>query len=275
MKELGNQARQFSLNLSPVAILIGAILIGPILIGTAIGFSASESIDRPLTGSAAKRLGAARQMVLVITPEWNSVDGRLSRYERVSGGRTPWRQVGQSIPVVVGKNGLGWAAEFADWRNDPEPVKREGDGRSPAGLFSLGSAFGYAPASELGRLAIDYLQVTKNNECVDDCQSGSYNQLVDGSRHPHRDWQSSEIMRRDDEYYRLGVVINHNLPRPVPCQGSCIFLHIWEGPGIGTVGCTAMAPEPMLEIVKWLDQSRKPVIVQLTEAEKSARRWLP
>lgn len=270
MKDLGNQARQFFVSWSSVAILSGAILSG-----VAIGFSASGSIDRHQSGSAAKRLAAARQLVLVITPAWNSVDGRLSRYERDSGGRSPWRQVGESIPVVVGKNGLGWAAEFADGHNGRDPVKREGDGRSPAGVFSLGSAFGYAPASELGRLAIDYLQVTKNIECVDDCQSGSYNQLVDGSRHLHRDWQSSEIMRRDDDYYRLGVIVNHNLPRPAPCQGSCIFLHIWEGPGIGTVGCTAMAPQPMLEIVKWLDQSRRPVIVQLTEAEKSAWRWLP
>ncbi|MFM8394098.1 MAG: L,D-transpeptidase [Acidobacteriota bacterium] len=177
---------------------------------------------------------------------------------------------------MVGKNGLAWAAELAGpMGKRTDPVKREGDGRSPAGAFTLGTAFGYAPEQVMGRLAIDYLQVTKHHECVDDCQSRSYNQLVDGSRHPDRDWRSSEIMRRDDDFYRLGVVINYNLPKPIPCQGSCIFLHIWEGAGRGTVGCTAMAPEKMLEIVKWLDRARKPVIVQLTSERKNALRWLP
>ncbi|MEY4167385.1 MAG: hypothetical protein RIR52_1209 [Acidobacteriota bacterium] len=221
-----------------------------------------------------ERVASARQMILVVTPGWNSIGGQLSQYERSAGMN--WRRLGGSIPVVVGRNGLAWADEYAGAPGrSGDPIKREGDGRSPAGIFTLGSAFGYEPAAALGRLTIDYLQVTKSWECVDDCKSSFYNQLTDGSQHPGRDWASSEAMRRDDDYYRLGVVINHNFPNPVACRGSCIFLHIWEGPEVGTVGCTAMAPGPMEQILRWLDRSASPVLVQLTETNRRELKWIP
>jgi len=223
-----------------------------------------------------RRLESARQLILVVTPEWGAIEGKLQRYERTEGGSAAWRQYGEALPVVVGKNGLAWAAEFTAKLGDPsDPVKREGDGRSPAGIFTIGPAFGYDPASSHGQLMIDYLQVTKDFECVDDCQSTYYNQLRERSRTPRHDWSSSEVMRRDDDYYRLGVVINHNYPEPVACRGSCIFLHLWEGPGIGTVGCTAMAAHSMVEVVRWLDRARMPVLIQMTETHRRLSSWVP
>ncbi len=50
-------------------------------------------------------------------------------------------------------------------------------------------------------------------------------------------------------------------------DGSCIFLHIWEGPGKGTAGCTAMGSLSMEEVLRWLDGEKRPVLVQLPRAE--------
>jgi len=54
----------------------------------------------------------------------------------------------------------------------------------------------------------------------------------------------------------------------VPGNGSCIFLHIWRGPGQGTAGCTAMPEEILLDTIHWLN-SKAPnaVLVQLPDSE--------
>jgi L,D-peptidoglycan transpeptidase YkuD (ErfK/YbiS/YcfS/YnhG family) len=71
-------------------------------------------------------------------------------------------------------------------------------------------------------------------------------------------------MRRADEAYRWGVVVEHNTGwGREPGAGSCIFLHIWSGPASPTAGCTAMDAGRLLELMHWLDPLRTPVLVQL------------
>ena len=87
-------------------------------------------------------------------------------------------------------------------------------------------------------------------------------------------------MRETGEAYRLGIVVDHNgiagasAEAPVRGGGSCIFLHIWQGVGHGTAGCTAMAPAEIEMLLRWLDPKRKPLLVQLT-AEEFARVMKP
>lgn len=210
------------------------------------------------------------QMIVVTTPDWNTVQGRLQRYERAKSGDA-WRPVGGAIPIVVGKNGMAWGSGVIatdSVRAEGDPVKREGDGRSPAGLFSLGTAFGYA-AAPLAGTKLSYLALTPSIECVDDVDSSRYNRIVDRST-VAPDWKSSEHMRETGESYRWGVVVNHNAianpdgaPRPVRGGGSCIFLHIWKDSGHGTAGCTAMQPADIEALLQWLDPKRTPVLVQL------------
>lgn len=47
----------------------------------------------------------ARQMVLVVTPDWNADHGELHRFARDKDG---WHPVGESRPVTIGKTGAGW-----------------------------------------------------------------------------------------------------------------------------------------------------------------------
>src|SRR4029078_1066192 len=107
---------------------------------------------------------------------------------------------------------------------------------SPAGVFRIPYAFGYAPQSEAGWLRVPYRTLSPTVSGVDDVQSRYYNQVVD-SAEVKQDWDSAEIMRREDGLYRWGAFVAHN-PRNEPGGGSCIFLHVWRGYGSPTAGCT-------------------------------------
>jgi D-alanyl-D-alanine dipeptidase len=210
--------------------------------------------------------------MIVVTTSGNAVEGRLQRYERATPGET-WRPISEPISIVVGKHGLGWgigviATDDPKVRGASDPVKKEGDGRAPAGVFALGTAFGYAP-QPLPGLKMPYLNLTPSIECVDDVGSKYYNHLVDRSS-VAPDWNSSEQMRSAGESYRWGIVVDHNgtvaegnAHPPKPGGGSCIFLHIWRSADMGTVGCTAMPHSELETLLTWLDPARKPLLVQL------------
>lgn len=214
-------------------------------------------------------LAQSRQLLAVTTKDWNTVDGELLLYERAAG--QVWRPIGEKVQVVVGRNGLAWGkglhGDSAGLAKASDPIKKEGDGRSPAGIFSLSSAFGYAPREQATTVKLPYVQATKTLECVDDSQSANYNRVLERGSVARPDWKSSEQMRRGDELYRWGVVVDHNASPPQAGCGSCIFLHIWQGMGKGTAGCTAMNAAMMEEILFWLDPQKKPLIVQLPQAE--------
>lgn len=202
-------------------------------------------------------LHMAQQAIVVITPGWNSVDGTLRRFEKQDG---KWQPVGDQFPIVVGKNGLGWDGIIEPLSAAAQPIKKEGDGRSPAGIFKITELFGFEPSLEAN---MPYRPLTEYIECVDDASSQSYNQIVDLKDVPHPDWNSSEKMRTID-VYKIGAVVDYNSPK-VPGAGSCIFLHIWKGAGHGTAGCTAMEEANVQNLAGWLDEKKHPIIVQFPQ----------
>ncbi len=215
---------------------------------------------------AASPLAHSTQCVVVTTGDWESKGGTLRCLER-SATNGPWRSTGAAFPVVMGRNGLGWGRGLSQPDGLAGPVKREGDGRSPAGIFLLSSAFGYAPASQMTWARLPYVQCTATLRCVDDTNSVLYNTLVDTSSIAHPNWQSAEEMRRPDDLYRLGIFVEHNTQPRVRGGGSCIFLHIWASPQTPTTGCTAMAAERLEQLLQWLRPEAKPVLVQLPQEE--------
>jgi D-alanyl-D-alanine dipeptidase len=70
-------------------------------------------------------------------------------------------------------------------------------------------------------------------------------------------------MRDAGEAYRGGLVIQHNALPARPAGGSCVFMHIWGGPGRGTEGCTAMPEPQIISILGWLKPSANPLLVQM------------
>lgn len=214
-----------------------------------IGSLAQSTSDRALIAKAEK-------LIVVTTPDWNSVTGQLTRYQKSHG---KWKQLGAPVPIVVGKNGMAWDPSFT---TGGASVKREGDGRSPAGVYSISETFGFGPS--LGSEK-NYLMLTPATECVDDVNSSHYAHIVSNEQ-VAKDWNSSEHMR-SIENYRFGAIVPYNMSNTKTGAGSCIFLHIWSGPGKGTAGCTAMPEQNIKDIVSWIQSKGSTVLVQMPAPE--------
>jgi len=205
--------------------------------------------------------GNSTQLIIVTTFDWDATKGSLTVHERSNG---TWIQLGDAVPVVVGRTGLAWGSGLALPLLREGPVKKEGDGKAPAGLFALTEIFGYA--AQPSNMQMPYITATPTVECVDDVASAHYNTIVD-TRDVPKSWTSSENMLRDDDLYREGVVVAHNSNPPVSGRGSCIFLHLWNGPDSTTAGCTAMSGENLAHLTRWLDANRHPLLLQLTQSQ--------
>lgn len=213
---------------------------------------------------------ACRQLLVVTVPDWTSTTGELRRFVREAAGG-PWQACGAALAVSLGRAGLAWGRGLQPPQAGDQ--KGEGDGKAPAGIFAISALFGYAPAdSEFARAArLPYLAASPDLLCVDDPASIHYNRLVDRTT-VAADWASAEEMRRADARYEIGAVLGHNCTPVQAGAGSCVFLHVWQAPGVATAGCTALALAGMRELAGWLDGERQPLLVQLPLAEYERRR---
>ncbi len=215
----------------------------------------------PAAGNASPLLDST-QLVLVISDGWDATTARLQRFARAGVDRN-WTPVGRAMAVTIGRTGLAWGRGLHGQSSLPGPVKREGDGKAPAGAFELPQAFGYAARPDAGQVKLPYLALTDDVVGVDDVKSRYYNRIVKLSQVNDKDWDSAETMRRSDGLYEWGVLVGHNTSPVAVGAGSCIFLHIWRGADKPTAGCTAMSRDDMLALLGWLDPQAKPLLVQL------------
>lgn len=203
------------------------------------------------------------QAVVVTTKDWNSVQGEARLFERKT-ANSKWIAAANFFPIVVGKNGVAWGVGLHKLPTDTGRVllKTEGDGKAPAGIFALTSAFG--SGEKLTYVKLPYTRLTVSIECVDDVKSANYNLIVDAKKIGNTDWKSSEKMLAVGEQYDLGVFVAHNFERQAG-GGSCIFLHIWKNSDTGTAGCTAMARKNIESVLRFLNPQKNPVLIQLPE----------
>ena len=200
-----------------------------------------------------------KQLVTATIDEWTSTHAQLALWQRTATG---WERVGEPWPSVIGSAGAAWGAGLAPNAVDG-PRKKEGDLKSPAGVFAFRDAYGYVEDAPKGwRMPYEHAQ---DLECVDDPASDHYTKIVDRKQVPS-DWQSAEQMRRDDDLYEWVLDVAHN-PDGKPGLGSCIFLHIWSGPESTTAGCTAMDKAKLEGLLAKLDPANKPLFVLLPRAE--------
>ncbi len=221
----------------------------------------------------ADKISASHQLIIVTTSSWSDCNARLCCFERSDAGWT--RQV-PAFAGVVGMKGMAWDGEQREIAGEG-PLKREGDGRSPAGVFRLLCAMGHA-AKPPDNVTVRYERILPDMHCVDDAGSAYYNRIVSESRlglTTEKRWKSSERLIQMPEEYRWLIVVDYNRQAPKPGAGSCIFLHIWRSPEKGTAGCTAMAEEDLLAVLRWLQNEKNPLLVQLPRAEyeKGWKTW--
>lgn len=216
----------------------------------------------PLSAQSFEIPEDSRQLVVVSNKNWDDPVGRMYRFERKT-STSPWKQVGKAVPINLGRTGLAWGSSPLMKTPQSGKAKKEGDGRSPAGVFPILKAFGHPkPPTGYDAENLDFLVVT-DEQCVDDRNSEYYNQVVDPDKVGGVTWDSAETMKID--LYRLGLVVGHNCPKAVAGMGSCIFFHLQRGPGKPTAGCTSMTDAGLTELVLWLRTKEKPVVVQLPE----------
>jgi L,D-peptidoglycan transpeptidase YkuD (ErfK/YbiS/YcfS/YnhG family) len=193
--------------------------------------------------SCPQPLAVATRLVVVTTSGWTSVPAMLHRYERATPAEA-WRPSGVALPSVVGLTGMGWAWSFEAVAKSGEPIKREGDKRTPAGIFSIGHGFGTAAGGPRKHLKL----AAEAAYCVDDVRSSAYNTIVPMSAVPAG--TSGEKMW-SEPLYKRGIVID--LPTNAAAKGgSCVFLHLWRRSGAGTAGCVALAENDMIALQDWL-----------------------
>jgi L,D-peptidoglycan transpeptidase YkuD (ErfK/YbiS/YcfS/YnhG family) len=200
----------------------------------------------------------ARRLALVAAPMMNSSSGTLQLFARPT-VRTAWRPQGAPIPVTLGTAGLAWGAGFRDLASDGEPLKVEGDKRTPAGIYRIGRSFGFAPSARR-----NYLRLTATSVCVDDPSAAAYNTITSRTLVGPR--VRGEDMRRISAY-RRGLVIDY----PVDAAhraGSCIFVHIWRGPASRTLGCVA-ASEGAVAILQYHAAQARMAIAILPNTARS------
>lgn len=240
--------------LAPAALALAAVLAG----GCAAGAAAPSGQPRdqgslrdtrapsPVsptasTGDAPAAEGhasrpAVRQLITVTAASYGDTYAVLSAYQRTSHG---WQRVFGPWAARIGRNGFA-----------PPGLKREGDGRTPSGSFSIPFFFGAGPNPGF---RFPYRRTRPYDFWDDDPASPRYNEWVDSRRaSPGR---SPEPM--DVPAYADGLVIGYNTAR-TPGLGSAIFLH--RSIGIATAGCVTLPPDELLPLLHWLDPARSPRI---------------
>lgn len=186
-------------------------------------------------------LRSSNEVVIVEGQEQAKFKARLIAWQKLKEG---WKAVLVSR-AVVGRNGIALLN-----------AKREGDGKTPSGIYELGLAFGAAQSLET---KMPYRQASSQDIWVDDIASSNYNRWI--IRSELGDAKSFEELKRKDDLYQAGLVIEYNTKPVTPGLGSAIFMHVWRSEGQGTAGCVALPAEKLYQLLKWLDPKDKPMIV--------------
>ena len=205
--------------------------------------AAPSSVPAPLLVERLHNLGDAQQVITVTSSSWSSASASLEAFDR-DGVNRAWRRVAGPVTAYVGRN--GFASD-----------KREGDGKTPVGLYGFGTAFGTAPDPGVH---LAYRQTTQPDVWVDDPASPLYNTWQQDP--PNGRWSSAERLYQPGPYH-YAAVIDYNAAH-TPGKGSAIFLHVSHGSG--TAGCASVAEPVLLQLLRWLDPARHPVIAMGPES---------
>jgi L,D-peptidoglycan transpeptidase YkuD (ErfK/YbiS/YcfS/YnhG family) len=199
---------------------------------------AGPGAGRGSPAAAAGRRAAAprRQLITVTAASYGATYATLAAYQSTGHG---WRRVFGPWTARIGRNGFA-----------PPGDKREGDGKTPSGSFSLTFIFGAGPNAGF---RLPYRRIHPYDYWDDDPASPRYNEWVDG-RHasPGANPEPMDVSAYDD-----GVAIDYNTAR-TPGLGSAIFLHL--NIGIATAGCVTLPESELLPLLRWLNPARSPQI---------------
>ena len=140
-------------------------------------------------------------------------------------------------------NGLAYKCALG--KGGITPRKREGDGATPAGYFTLRRLFyrpDRLPAPETGLIS---QALNPEDGWCDEPAHDAYNQLV---TRPFP--ASNEQLWRDDHIYDLIVEVGYNDDPIRAGNGSAIFMHIARCDYEATNGCVALRRDNLLQVLR-------------------------
>jgi L,D-peptidoglycan transpeptidase YkuD (ErfK/YbiS/YcfS/YnhG family) len=146
------------------------------------------------------------------------------------------------IKCAIGKNGIA--------KN-----KKEGDLKTPSGIFKLKKIFYRKDRIKLFNTSIKKIIIKKNMGWCDDVNSKSYNKEI---KFPFNG--SAEKLWRKDNIYNLIIVINYNFNPIIKNKGSAVFLHICKKNDEPTKGCIAISRKDMMNLIIKIRNNSKLII---------------
>lgn len=185
----------------------------------------------------------SQQLIVVTSLLSNTSNVVINTYEK---GKTGWVNIHKNITGCIAIKGF---------TNN----KIEGDQKTPAGAFKIGTCYGKTSNVATG---LDFFKYDSKDVWVDDPNSKYYNthqrEPVNGR------WKSAENFSKiKNGIYDVFFSIGYNTAR-TKNKGSAIFFHISNASAQikYTNGCVATDKSNLLAIVKWLNKDKKPMILQ-------------
>jgi L,D-peptidoglycan transpeptidase YkuD (ErfK/YbiS/YcfS/YnhG family) len=186
--------------------------------------------------------GSARQLVTVASLRPSSQTGAARIWEKRG---DCWARVAGPWTAWLGIRGIS-------------EHKREGDLKTPSGAFGVQPVmYGVGPNPGV---RYRYHRVVCGDWWVEDPRSPFYNRFRHvrcGASPPFR--TTSEDMSKSPSSYRHLSVIDYNTHPIVPGRGSGIFLHVSHGNA--TLGCVALPLPRLVQVLRWFDPTKHPLIV--------------
>ena len=173
---------------------------------------------------------ADSQVLITLAGSRSSDTGELNVYTKGDDGA--WKTVYASIRAKYGMNGLY--------------KEKEGDSKTPVGVFKMNTPFGIADSVE--GFPDNYIKVDPDMYWNGDSASDRYNKLVNVKEYTAFDRSASEHLINYSGYYDYCIDTGYNYEGK-PYLGSAIFLHCVVNDEY-THGCIAIPKEYMTEIMK-------------------------
>lgn len=204
----------------------------------------SAGVSAACPPNLANDIRAARAAGQLITVE-------ASRYKTTAASLRLWRREGGCWLPVAGP----WRARVG-W-NGLADRRREGDGTTPTGVYTLGRVM-YGNSPNPG-VRYRYRRLACGDWWNEDPRTPTYNTFQHvrcGTRPPFR--VTTPGLWQEKRAYRHFAVIEYNMRPVVPGRGSGIFLHAQTGNS--TNGCVSLPADKLVTALRWLDPAKKPRI---------------
>jgi len=146
------------------------------------------------------------------------------------------------IKCAIGKNGI-------------TKNKKEGDLKTPSGIFKLKKVFYRKDRIKFIKTRLKIKNIKKSDGWCDDPASKYYNREI---KFPFKG--SAEKLWRKDSIYDLIVVLNYNFNPIIKNKGSAIFLHICKKNYAPTKGCVAVNKKDMMNLLVNIKSNTKIII---------------